>query len=167
MRLQGDEGLPVGAQCGAGGLGQEGICYSVLQEAENTPTPAPAMRQMPLVPPGGLQARAECPVPSTTHQPMLDMSHHEPRWAGKIFRCFFHLFRCITCSPGSREAKVGSGFDLRRYFYIKETLQSRSLPLRESQHQGRTQGTITSQTEGNITHALSTTTSRFAETSPD
>ena len=88
MRPHGDEGQPAGAPRGAGGLGQEGICYSALREAEDAPTPTPAMRRMPLVPPGGLQALAECPVPTLTHQPMLDTSHQEPRWAGKIFGCF-------------------------------------------------------------------------------
>lgn len=83
------------------------------------------------------------------------------------FQVLFQLFRCITRSPGSGEAKAGGGFDLCHYFYIKETLQSCSLPLHEFQHQGSSQGTITPQTEGSITDALSTTCCCLTGALPD
>jgi len=88
-----DEGQLVKAQHGSGGgFRQEGLRFSALQEADDAPTPVPATRRMPLVPPRGLQAPAERPAPTPTHQPMVDTYHQEPRWAGKIFECFSSFF---------------------------------------------------------------------------
>lgn len=108
-------------------------------------------------------------MPHAKADPPTHAGHVLPRaqvgW--EDFQVLFQLFRCITRSPGSGEAKAGGGFDLCHYFYIKETLQSCSLPLHEFQHQGSSQGTITLQTEGSITDALSTTCCCLAGALPD
>lgn len=157
-------GSLLGHSVGLGGSGKRGS-VTPLSKRQNMPLLWP-LRQGECHSPPPKRVAGTSRVPHANTDPPTHAGHVPPR-AQVVREDFWVLFCCITRSPGSREAKAGSSFDLRRYFYIKETSQSRSLPLRESQHQEGTRGTITSQTEGSITHALSTSNSCLAGASPD